>query len=147
MTPTAFLWLSVGGKSQLGDKVEVLEGRRIVAFPDLDAHDAWVEKIEERPHLGIQISDLLVRNATPEDFARGYDIADFIIRQFQSRCHPERSEGSISKPTHSSVMPGPDRASQILNLVPEAYRSELSSLITDFDLVLVNHTQFKSLPS
>ena len=153
-----FLWVSVGGKSQLGDKVEVLEGRRIVAFPDLDAHDAWVEKIEERPHLNIQVSDLLVRNATPEDFAHGYDIADFIIRQFKNRHAAPVRHAGLDPASHTSVMPdssrharldraSQDQASQILSLVPSEYREELASLITDFDLVLVNHTQYKSLPS
>lgn len=33
------VWVAVGGKGQLGDKVEVLYGRTIVAFPDSDAHD------------------------------------------------------------------------------------------------------------
>ena len=153
-----FLWVAVGGESQLGDKVEVLDGRRIVAFPDLDAHDAWVEKIEERPHLNIQISDLLVRNATPEDFASGLDIADFIIRQFKNRHAGLDPASQPQPPVKPSVMPGPPRhsrldresqtpSSQILSLVPSEYREELASLITDFDLVLVNHTQYKSLPS
>lgn len=137
-----FLWVSVGGKSQLGDKVEVLEGRRIVAFPDLDAHDTWVEKIEERPHLNIQVSDLLVRNATPEDFAHGYDIADFIIRQFKATGKKPPAKAPVC---HA----GPDPASQdkktsVLDLVPEEYRDNLAGLISEFDLVLVNHTQYKN---
>ena len=137
-----FLWVSVGGKSQLGDKVEVLEGRRIVAFPDLDAHDAWVEKIEERPHLNIQVSDLLVRNATPEDFAHGYDIADFIIRQFKAKGVPK------SKPVAPSKPQPPKREEpkkqNVLELVPEELRENLAGLIDDFDLVLVNHTRIKN---
>lgn len=137
-----FLWVAVGGKSQLGDKVEVLEGRRIVAFPDLDAHDAWVEKIEERPHLNIQISDLLIRNATPKDFASGLDIADFIIRQFKATGKKPPAKAPVR---HA----GPDPASQdkktsVLDLVPEEYRDNLAGLISEFDLVLVNHTQYKN---
>ena len=47
------VWVSVGGKVQLGDKVEVLYGRTILAFPDSDAREKWIEKINERPYLNI----------------------------------------------------------------------------------------------
>ena len=137
-----FLWVSVGGKSQLGDKVEVLEGRRIVAFPDLDAHDAWVEKIEERPHLNIQVSDLLVRNATPEDFAHGYDIADFIIRQFKAKGAPKPKPVAPSKPQPTKREDS--KKQNVLDLVPEDLRENLAGLVDDFDLVLVNHTRIKT---
>lgn len=137
-----FLWVAVGGKSQLGDKVEVLEGRRIVAFPDLDAHDAWVEKIEERPHLNIQISDLLVRNATPEDFAHGYDIADFIIRQFKAKGAPKPKSVTPSKPQPPKREE--PKKQNVLELVPEELRENLAGLVDDFDLVLVNHTRIKT---
>ena len=48
-----FVWVAVGGKTQLGDKVEVLDGRIIVAFPDIDGYESWKEKVAERPYLNI----------------------------------------------------------------------------------------------
>ena len=45
------VWGVVGGNGQLGDKMDVFHRRTIVAFPDSDAHDKWVEKINERPTL------------------------------------------------------------------------------------------------
>ena len=53
-----YVWVAVGGKGQLGDKVEVLYGRTILAFPDADAREKWIEKIAERPYLNIRISNI-----------------------------------------------------------------------------------------
>ena len=44
-----FIWLATGGKTQLGDKLEVLRGREVVAFPDIDAYDTWQEKLCSLP--------------------------------------------------------------------------------------------------
>ena len=75
-----YIWVAVGGKTQLGDKVEVLEGRTVIAFPDTDGYEKWKEKISERPHLNIQVSDYLELNATEEDRQMGADIADLLIK-------------------------------------------------------------------
>lgn len=79
------VWVAVGGKGQLGDKVEVLYGRTILAFPDSDAREKWIEKINERPYLNIQISNILEKYATPEELANGADIADVLIRWILER--------------------------------------------------------------
>lgn len=79
------VWVAVGGKGQLGDKVEVLYGRTILAFPDSDAREKWIEKINERPYLNIQISNILEKDATPEELANGADIADVLIRWILER--------------------------------------------------------------
>ena len=79
------VWLATGGKGQLNDRVEVLAGRKVIAFPDVDGYDTWVQKAAERPHLGIIVSDLLEKNATPEDRAAHIDIADLLIRWMQAR--------------------------------------------------------------
>lgn len=79
------IWVAVGGKGQLGDKVEVLYGRTILAFPDSDAREKWIEKINERPYLNIQISNILEKYATPEELANGADIADVLIRWILER--------------------------------------------------------------
>ena len=34
-----YVWLATGGKSQIGDKLNVLHKRIIVAFPDVDGHE------------------------------------------------------------------------------------------------------------
>ena len=59
--------VSFGGKSGFNDRVEVLDGRKVIAFPDVDAYDQWCEKAAERPYLDITVSDYLQQNATEEE--------------------------------------------------------------------------------
>lgn len=87
-----YLWVATGGKSQLNpDRLAVLAGRKMIAFPDVDAFDVWKEKLEASG-LDVTVSPLLQQEATPEDIEAHIDIADWLIRH----CHPERSEGSPS---------------------------------------------------
>lgn len=65
-----FTWMATGGKSNLS-KVEVLKGKRVVAFPDTDAFDDWKERLS--PY-GFKISDALQRHVSES----GYDLADFV---------------------------------------------------------------------
>ena len=86
-----YLWLATGGKSQLNpERLAVLAGRKVIAFPDVDAFEVWSEKLAASG-LDVTVSPLLQQEATPEDFANHIDIADWLIRH----CHPERSEGSL----------------------------------------------------
>ena len=71
-----FIWLATGGKTQLGDKLEVLRGREVVAFPDIDAYDTWQEKLCSLPILNVIESDYLIKNATQQDIENHIDIAD-----------------------------------------------------------------------
>lgn len=63
------VWVAVGGKTQLGDKVEVLYGRTIIAFPDADGYDKWKEKIDERPYLNIQVVNILEKSVRTKSAA------------------------------------------------------------------------------
>ncbi len=74
------IWIAVGGKSQLGDKIEVLRGRQVIAFPDYDGYQTWAEKTKERPYLNIRVSDIILKHATEKDKEMGADIADILIR-------------------------------------------------------------------
>ena len=98
-----YLWVATGGKSQLNpDRLAVLAGRKVIAFPDVDAFEVWQEKLSalssracreiSSPKLDITVSPLLQQEATTEDFASHIDIADWLIRT-------------------RGVTPGPDRAS------------------------------------
>ena len=44
-----------------------------------------MEKINERPYLNIQISEILNKYATPEELSNGADIADVLIRWILER--------------------------------------------------------------
>lgn len=122
------LWLATGGKGQLNDRVEVLEGRRIIAFPDIDGFETWKEKAAERPYLNIVVSDLLERNATPEDRDAHIDIADLLIKWRQNPVKTTKNN-----PVFESIK-------QYFS--PE-FHSELISLIEDLDLEVKTITKIK----
>ncbi len=128
------VWVAVGGKTQLGDKVDILEGRQIIAFPDIDGHDKWKEKCAERPYLNIIVSDYLQREATDEDIANGAYIADLLLRWQTDKTHhpelpPHHPELDSESPT--------SLYSEILKYFSPQYHSEVQALIEDFDLELV----------
>lgn len=72
------IWLATCGKSQLGSKLDVLKGRKVVAFPDIDAYEEWKSKLSP---LGITVSDWLERTATVDERVRKIDLADRIFEE------------------------------------------------------------------
>lgn len=77
----SFTWLATGGKGTLNKSMlEPLAGRRIVLFPDLGAFDDWTKK-KAAGWSGVEVSDILERRATAEDWERGFDIADLLLRE------------------------------------------------------------------
>lgn len=75
-----YVWLATGGKSQFNERLNVLQGRDIVAFPDVDGYETWVQKAAALPHLNIKVSDILQKNATDEEREQHIDIADWLIK-------------------------------------------------------------------
>jgi hypothetical protein len=77
-----YIWLATGGLSNLSLKLcEVLKGRNVTLFPDLNAYDKWKEKIKTFSYLAqFTISDLLEKIATEEERLNGLDLADYLIR-------------------------------------------------------------------
>jgi len=88
-----YIWLATGGKSQLNDRLQVLRGRKVVAFPDVDGYLEWKEKLSRVRGLDIAVSDVLEKNATFEDRANHVDIADLLIRQQRE----ERVEAEVAE--------------------------------------------------
>ena len=116
-----FLWLATGGKSQINDRLLVLKGRTVVAFPDIDGYDEWERKIASYTGLDIRINPVLQQNATKEDREAHIDIADWLLRSF---CLPERSEGSR---WHLEFL----KAAEFIS--PE-HHAEVEALIQDLEL-------------
>lgn len=114
-----FIWVATGGKTQLGDKLDVLRGRKVLAFPDIDAYDTWQEKLAALPHLNIKVSDYLMKNATQEDHENHIDIADLLLR-----------ENSAAQTTQKPI--------SILEYFSEEYHDEISQLIEELDLIPVS---------
>jgi hypothetical protein len=88
----AFVWLAVGGSGlpKSPDGWKVLEGRRIVLYPDCDPPDKdgktpfqkWSEHADALRKLGynIAVSDLLESTATDAIRANKYDLADYLLK-------------------------------------------------------------------
>lgn len=76
----SFVWLATGGKSQFNDRLKVLQGRKVVAFPDLDGYDLWASKARQYPNLDITVSNILVKEAERKTLPEGMDIADWIVQ-------------------------------------------------------------------
>ena len=76
-----YTWLATGGKSQFNDRLMVLKGHKVTAFPDIDGYDEWRKKAKNYPMLDITISDILERNATPGQREHHVDIADVLLEE------------------------------------------------------------------
>lgn len=90
-----FVWLATGGKNNLQpEKLKVLEGRKVILFPDTDTKglddpnstfNQWNAKAKALPEsCQYKVSDLLEKQATPDQKAKGIDIADWIVDEIQS---------------------------------------------------------------
>lgn len=80
-----YIWLATGAKSQFNDRLMVLKGCKVTAFPDIDGYDEWRKKAKNYPMLDITISDILERNVTPEQRERQVDIADVLLEEMLKR--------------------------------------------------------------
>ena len=87
--PRNFLWLAVYNLSSLSiEKIKVLQGRKVVLFPDLSktghAFKLWATKAKEfnkqLPGTKFIVSDLLEANATKAERGKGLDFADYLIK-------------------------------------------------------------------
>jgi hypothetical protein len=68
-------------------KMAALQGRKVIAFPDVDGYTEWTQKAQQLRSEGIRIdvSDLLERSATDEERSQHIDIADWIIGQLTAK--------------------------------------------------------------
>ncbi len=113
-----YIWLATGGKSQLSiEKMKVLHGRTVLAFPDVDGFDYWKDKAKELESIGcnVLVSDILEKNATDQDRTNKIDLADWLIRDLMTDCRP-----------------APNTLDTLLGINPV-----LKSLIETFDLKLI----------
>ena len=151
-----YIWLATGGKTQLGPKLSVLQGRKVLVFPDIDATVEWREKLSSIPGLNFTFSTILENEATAEDRAAQIDIADYLLRYYRvmpggdraSGCLPERSEGSPVPPvplrsgTEQPYYSNPV-AREVAKYFPANVMPEVAALIDDLDLQLVSVTQIQ----
>lgn len=76
-----YVWLATVGGNSLGDKLDILSGRKVTAYPDIDADDYWCECLSTYPN--ISISDCFLRLAG-ENLSYGQkDLSDLILEDKQ----------------------------------------------------------------
>ena len=134
-----FVWVATGGKGQVGDKLDVLEGRQIVAFPDYDGYDEWKRKFEKQPYLNIRISDYVQKHATQEEKESGADIADLVIRWLQE--HPNYGPLSLKLPLPEALRYDNPVMQEVMKYISPEQWDNVNSLITKLDLELVGVTK------
>ncbi len=135
------VWVATGGKGQVGNKVDILEGRQIVAFPDYDGYDEWKRKLEERPYLNIQISDYVQKNATKEEKESGADIADLLIRWMQG-CN-DYVPPSIQSPPPEPLRYDNPVMREVMKYISPEHWDNVDDFIDDLGLELVRVTRIR----
>ena len=77
-----FIWVAVGSISNLNaEKCQILKGRSVVLFPDLNGFAKWSTRAKELSHLATFIvSNLLEKNASESERKQGLDIADYLLK-------------------------------------------------------------------
>ncbi len=73
-----YIWMATGSLNEFKPaKLNVLKGRRVVAFPDLGSYDYWLKKASliDFPN---EVSSYIEKNATDAQRKQGIDIADFL---------------------------------------------------------------------
>ena len=78
-----FVWIATGGKNgckwTTNSVNQVLNGRKVIMFPDLGAYDEWNKKAPLIAGADVRVSDLLEKYADENDREAGLDLADYLL--------------------------------------------------------------------
>jgi hypothetical protein len=131
------VWLATGGISNLTiEKCQVLKGRNIILYPDLNAYNKWHDKaieIEKQCSCNISVSTLLEDIATPEAKAQGLDVADYMINQLKTPLSQNSQKVKILSPDGESTRRGIEVrgiGGENTTQVQSHYTPELQSMIS-----------------
>lgn len=77
-----YVWLATGGLSFLArERCQVLKGRKVMLFPDLNGYGDWSQKAKELADIAsFTVSDILERFANKEQRNEGIELADFLLQ-------------------------------------------------------------------
>ena len=126
-----YVWIATGGKSQLNGRLDVLRGRKVTLYPDVDGFAKWTEKAKELTGLHVTVSDYLETHATEADRRNKIDIADLLVAW-------RRRGGKLSfvpqRPEYADI----DAATfEILrSRVDSTQIAQALDVVRDFDLVV-----------
>jgi hypothetical protein len=79
-----YLWLATGGLNNLNaDKCKVLQGRKVILYPDVNALNTWQQKAHDLelllPNTTFKVDDYLERYATAVQRSEGWDLGDVLV--------------------------------------------------------------------
>ena len=140
-------WLATGGKTQLGEKLNVLKGYDVTALPDIDALEYWTDYFSKFTGADIKVEDPYGDDVSDEDREAQIDVADLLIRWHRA------GEPDSTPPTSVSALPSVQQnpgtghpairyrnpvANQVAKYFTPEVMPEVEALIEDFDLVPVS---------
>lgn len=98
-----FVWIATGGKDGVFSQADlsVLQGRKVMLFPDLGMFSNWREKAMTLIRHGIDatVFDFLEKEASEADKKAGLDIADYLLNSspMKSEAMPTQEQMAIDK--------------------------------------------------
>jgi hypothetical protein len=133
-----FIWLATGGKTNLtAEKMQVLNGRKVVLFPDLNCFNEWQTKANEfSKSMFISVSDLLERKATADEKKAGLDLADYLMNFERKTLQPQR----LKQPTQPPQIPLTEKQIIIKEIVSKNQNLSIDSLLQ----ICINKCLFQS---
>ena len=135
-----YIWVATGGKTQLGEKLNVLQGRKVLVFPDIDATRQWYDKLSAIPSLNFTFSTILEDEATAEDRTAQIDIADWLIR-WRSNC----AVPAVPSVPHNYGTEQAGYTNPVVREVAKYFTAEVmpevAAFIEDLDLELISVSQ------
>ncbi len=140
-----FIWLATGGKTNLtAEKMQVLNGRKVVLFPDLNCFNEWTNKANEfSKSITISVSDLLELKATAEQKKAGLDLADYLLNfdvKTLTALQPQQLEKQIKRTP--PPLPNPPTEKEII--IKEVVNKNQDLSIDNLLQICINKCLFQS---
>jgi hypothetical protein len=138
-----FIWLATGGKTNLtAEKMQVLNGRKVVLFPDLNCFNEWTNKANEfSKSITISVSDLLERKATADEKKAGLDLADYLLN-FDAKTLTASQPQQLEK--KKTTIPPDHPPTEKQTIIKEVVSKNQDLSIEDLLQICINKCLFRS---
>ena len=78
-----YVWVATGGPNQLGEALNVLRDREVLAYPDIGKYEEWLQYFNDRTDLNVTVSNLVEKSAIDEGGESLADIADILVNWYR----------------------------------------------------------------